>query len=470
VGHATLVFFLVIRLSRELVPTSVFALLLTEIVLILVCYLAALFIFLTIEPSVYLFDEGNYWKLLLVMGCIVASLYFQDLYADIRLWSRILLVQQVCLAVGSALLILAMLGYVSSDYLLPRSVVVFGSLTVVIVVPAWRMFFWKFGILVFARERVLLAGNSPLLAKAAKEVLTRPQLGYSILGYLREGEPVDFPVSCLGMIRDLSSISKSKKPARLVIGTLEPHDALMSAELLELRFAGIAVDDVADFYEAVAQRVFIGDVQIPSLTFTAELYPSQHALAIQNVYSFLIALIGLCSFLPLMLIIALAVKLTSEGPILYRQQRTGLRGKVFTLYKFRSMYEDAEQSTGPVYASKGDRRTTSVGRFLRNLRLDELPQFWNVVLGDMSIVGPRPERPQFVEDYAAKIPYYRERLIVKPGITGWAQINHKYSSSLDDAKTKLEYDFYYIKHLSPALDAYIIFHTLKVMLLQRGAQ
>jgi lipopolysaccharide/colanic/teichoic acid biosynthesis glycosyltransferase len=134
------------------------------------------------------------------------------------------------------------------------------------------------------------------------------------------------------------------------------------------------------------------------------------------------------------------------------------------------MYEDAEQSTGPVYASKGDRRTTSVGRFLRNLRLDELPQFWNVVLGDMSIVGPRPERPQFVEDYAAKIPYYRERLIVKPGITGWAQINHKYSSSLDDAKTKLECDFYYIKHLSPALDAYIIFHTLKVMLLQRGAQ
>jgi hypothetical protein len=222
------------------------------------------------------------------------------------MWSRILLVQQVCLAVGSALLILAMLGYVSSSYLLPRSVVVVGSMAVVVLVPAWRMFYWKFGILVFGRERVLLVGNSPLLCKAATEVVKRPQLGYSILGYLSEGQPVDFPVSCLGVVRDLTAITKSQRPSRLIIGMSEPYDSLASAELLELRFAGIAVEDVADFYEAVAQRVFIGDVQIQPLIFSAELHPSQRALAIQNVYSFSIALIGLCSFLPLMLVIALA--------------------------------------------------------------------------------------------------------------------------------------------------------------------
>jgi exopolysaccharide biosynthesis polyprenyl glycosylphosphotransferase len=179
---------------------------------------------------------------------------------------------------------------------------------------------------------------------------------------------------------------------------------------------------------------------------------------------------GLVCSLPVMLLVAIAVKLSSPGPILYRQRRVGMSGRLFTLYKFRSMFVDAETRTGAVWAAKDDPRITPLGRILRRFRLDELPQFFNVVRGDMSIVGPRPERPEFVEMLAARIPYYRQRLAVKPGITGWAQINHKYADSELDAMLKLEYDLYYIKHLAPALDFYIIFHTLKVMLLQRGAQ
>jgi len=171
-----------------------------------------------------------------------------------------------------------------------------------------------------------------------------------------------------------------------------------------------------------------------------------------------------------MLIAALAVLLSSKGPILYRQRRVGLDGHPFTLYKFRSMYVDAEAVTGAVWATKDDPRITPVGKWLRRLRLDELPQFWNVIRGDMTIVGPRPERPEFVELLAQQIPYYRQRLAVKPGITGWAQINHKYGDTQLDAMIKLEYDLYYIKHIAPALDFYIIFHTIKVMLLRRGAQ
>jgi lipopolysaccharide/colanic/teichoic acid biosynthesis glycosyltransferase len=156
--------------------------------------------------------------------------------------------------------------------------------------------------------------------------------------------------------------------------------------------------------------------------------------------------------------------------VLYQQTRVGQYGRPFTLYKFRSMYADAEARTGVVWASKDDPRVTPVGRWLRRLRLDELPQFFNVLKGDMAIVGPRPERPEFVKVLSEKIPYYRQRHFVKPGITGWAQINYKYGDTIEDTIVKLEYDLYYIKHMSPALDAFIIFQTLKTMLRLRGAQ
>ncbi|MEN6600942.1 MAG: exopolysaccharide biosynthesis polyprenyl glycosylphosphotransferase, partial [Bryobacteraceae bacterium] len=201
-----------------------------------------------------------------------------------------------------------------------------------------------------------------------------------------------------------------------------------------------------------------------------ELGPSTGKLMLQSIYSSLIALVGAVVTLPIMLIVAVAVKLSSAGPILFRQARVGHNNVPFTLYKFRSMRVDAESTTGSVWAVENDPRVTPVGRWLRRLRLDELPQFFNVLRGEMSIVGPRPERPEFVSMLTEKIPYYRQRHSVKPGITGLAHISHKYSDTLEDTITKLEYDLYYIKNLSPALDAYIIFHTIKVMLLGRGAQ
>jgi lipopolysaccharide/colanic/teichoic acid biosynthesis glycosyltransferase len=171
-----------------------------------------------------------------------------------------------------------------------------------------------------------------------------------------------------------------------------------------------------------------------------------------------------------MLLTAILVRVTSPGPILYRQTRVGLRGKPFTLVKFRSMYVDAEARTGPVWATQDDPRITPVGRWLRLLRLDELPQFFNVLRGEMVLVGPRPERPEFCAMLDQNIPFFRVRHFVKPGITGWAQINHKYADTMEDTIRKLEYDLYYVKNMAPSLDAYIIFHTLKVMLLFRGAQ
>jgi exopolysaccharide biosynthesis polyprenyl glycosylphosphotransferase len=198
--------------------------------------------------------------------------------------------------------------------------------------------------------------------------------------------------------------------------------------------------------------------------------PRRWIVQLQGIYSEVLGIIGTVITLPVMAVVALVVKISSPGPILFRQTRVGLHGELFTLYKFRSMYADAEAHSGAVWATKDDPRITPVGRWLRRLRLDELPQFFNVVRREMSVVGPRPERPEFCAMLEEKIPFYRQRHCVKPGITGWAQINHKYGDTVEDSMVKLEYDLYYIKHLSPALDAFIVFSTLKVMLLSRGAQ
>jgi exopolysaccharide biosynthesis polyprenyl glycosylphosphotransferase len=240
--------------------------------------------------------------------------------------------------------------------------------------------------------------------------------------------------------------------------------------LLDLRFAGVQIEDSAATYETVFHRVSIRELRPSQLVFSAELGPQPTMVATQAMYSWILGLAGFIIGLPLMLAVALAVKLFSKGPVFYRQTRVGRGGVPFTLYKFRSMYPDAELKSGAVWATKDDPRVTPVGRWLRKLRLDEMPQLFNVIRGDMSLVGPRPERPEFVQMLQEKIPYYRQRSCVKPGVTGWAQINHKYGDTIEDVTIKLEYDLYYIKNLAPSLDAYILFHTAKTVLLGRGAQ
>jgi sugar transferase (PEP-CTERM system associated) len=458
------------RLFRTLIPTTILGLLVSEVVLLIACYVIAAIATLDFDPVVYLVYEGNYWKVLFLVMMIVLVMYFQDLYGNCRVTSRITLIQQVCLAVGGSLLALALLGYLESDWVMPRGLTIVGSCLAIILVPLWRVFYSRFVVNVLQTDRLLLLGNSSILAESAAHVLHRPELGYTILGYLCEVEPVEFPVPCLGKVSDLRLIEALLKPTRIVVGMEERRGRMPVQDLLEIRFSGTMIEDAADMYEAATRRVCTGKIQPSQLIFTSELGPRRSALAFHDLYSFVLGLVGLVVTLPLMLLVAIAVRLTSPGPVIYKQRRVGLNGHSFNLYKFRSMYVNAEAGTGAVWAQKDDPRITPLGKWLRRLRLDEMPQFWNVVAREMAIVGPRPERPEFVETLAVQIPYYRQRLAVKPGITGWAQINHKYGDSDLDAMVKLEYDLYYIKHVSLALDAYIIFHTMKVMLLSRGAQ
>jgi exopolysaccharide biosynthesis polyprenyl glycosylphosphotransferase len=272
------------------------------------------------------------------------------------------------------------------------------------------------------------------------------------------------------MLPDLKEIVQATKPSRIVVGMTERRNRMPVADLLELRLSGCVIEEAATAFERLCGRVCLKELRPAQLIYSGELGPRPQNLAVQTVMNRVIAAVGLVVASPVMALTALAVKFSSPGPVLYRQVRVGMDDSQFTVYKFRSMRVDAEAATGAVVASKDDPRVTKVGRIIRKLRFDELPQLFNTLKGDMSIVGPRPERPEFVRNLSQQIPYYRQRHCVRPGITGWAQINFKYGETLEDTMTKLEYDLYYIKNMSLSLDTYIIFHTVKTMLLSRGAQ
>jgi exopolysaccharide biosynthesis polyprenyl glycosylphosphotransferase len=301
----------------------------------------------------------------------------------------------------------------------------------------------------------------------AATVATRPELGLRPMGYVDDSHEPGTELAglkVLGRLADFNAIVTERKPGRIVVGLAERRQKLPIEDLLRLRLSGVHIEEAATTFQAAFARVPTRGLNHSHLIFSSELGPLPRNLRLQTLYSMLLALAALILAAPVMVLVAIAVRITSPGPVLFRQVRVGLRGQLFTIYKFRSMVVDAEAKTGAVWASRNDPRVTAIGAFLRKTRLDELPQLFNVIRREMSVVGPRPERPEFVQTLTELIPFYAHRHSVKPGITGWAQINYKYGESVEDAVKKLEYDMYYIKNLSPSLDFYIMFHTAKAML------
>lgn len=463
-----------IRLFRVSIPVGVLVLLVSEIALTSLCFfLSAYFILNGVGVTSYFLDEGGLLRATLVVASIILGLHFIDLYTHIHVKSRLRLLQDLCQVFGIALLAQGLISYVVPQLRLGRGLMLVGTLTSFVVLFGWRIFYAGFILSAAVGERILFLGANQVVEELAEHIVGHPELGLFIVGYLSNGVALGTQLNggtVLGEINDVRKVATEIRPSRIVVGMTERRDKMPVPDLLELRFAGFAIEEACSTYEAVCGRICTKDLSPSQLIFTGELGPKPGSLLIQDLSNFLISLVGAVVTLPLMLMVALAIKLTSRGPILYRQTRVGKNGEPFMVYKFRSMRVDAEAETGAVWASKDDPRITPIGKFLRRVRLDELPQFFNVLRGEMSLVGPRPERPEFVKTLSEQIPYYRQRHCVKPGITGWAQINHKYGDKLEDAVIKLEYDFYYIKNISLSLDAYIIFHTLKTMILSRGAQ
>lgn len=462
-----------VRLFRVFIPASVVILLISEILLVIGSYILAAYIGYEGDATAYLLYGTGSISISLVVVSIIVGLYLHDLYSDIYVKSHLALLQQLCFILGSAFLIQGVVSYLDRDLRMPLHVMGPGSALAVACIYGWRVLFGRYALRLVGGERLLLVGSNPVLTEVAAHVNGHPEKGVSIIGYIsdEDGELGSLPnTKFLGRLDALREVVSATRPARIVIGMQERRSRMPVGELLALRYSGNIIEEAPTTYERVCGRVCTKELRPSQLIYSGEFGPRRRTMFYQSVADIILATVGIVIAAPLMLLTALAVRLTSAGPILYRQKRVGMHGVPFTLYKFRSMRVDAEVGTGAVWASKDDPRVTPVGSLIRKIRFDELPQLVNVLKREMSIVGPRPERPEFVKILAEQIPYYRQRHAVRPGITGWAQINYKYGDTLEDTIAKLEYDLYYIKNMSSSLDTYIIFHTVKAMLLFRGAQ
>lgn len=410
--------------------------------------------------------------LLIILICEV-SLYFYDLY-DFRLISSVSEVLiRLLQAFGVACVGLALCYFVSPDLALGRGVAALAAPLIVALTLGWRIIWLRHGQAIGNPDRMLIVGTGPAGIQLTRDILARPELGVKVLGFLDEkGENIGKSLvnpGIIGAVASLETVVQDQQVTRVVISLLERRNQMPVRELLHLKFAGVRVEDAHSVLERLTGRIVLEHLSPSWLILSDGFRKSPLVNWIKRLLDIVISIVGLLLTWPILIGAAIAIWLESGSPILFRQERTGLRGRSFNMMKFRSMSTDAEKE-GPRWTADSDSRITKVGRLIRKYRIDELPQIINVLRGEMSIVGPRPERPHFVSMLEEQIPFYGLRHSVRPGITGWAQVRYQYGASIEQTKTKLEYDLFYIKHLSVMLDLAVLFETLKVMLSGRGAK
>jgi sugar transferase (PEP-CTERM system associated) len=418
-------------------------------------------------------ERNTLYKALLVAFVCQMCLYYAELYDEMRMSpDRRELLVRIFQALGATSIILAILYYIFPALVLGRGVVMIAAIMITAVVVGWRMLYTWFARRVAPRERLLLVGTSASAVALAKELHRREDFGVQIVGFVdadpaRVGTPV-FNPAVIGTIDDIPEIVRSQAIDRVVVSLADARGKLPMDKLLEMRTAGVTFHHMASVYEEYTGKIAIENLRPSWLIFSAGFRRSRWRDGVKRSIDVVSAVAILALLGPVIALLALAVRLTSPGPAFYSQTRVGLQGRLFKVYKLRSMRHDAEAATGAVWSRLGDARVTPLGRFMRATRLDELPQLWNVLHGEMSFVGPRPERPEFIENLQKQIPFYGQRHVVKPGVTGWAQVRYTYGATIEDAMEKLQFDLFYIKNFSISLDLFIIFETLKTVLLRKG--
>ena len=421
-----------------------------------------------------LIERHGLLKAGLATAFCLTAFYLFDLYDFVVMHDRRELVLRLVQALGFAWIALALMFYAFPDLMIGRGVALIALPLALTLMVTWRLsIHWFLGHPAFG-ERILIVGSGNLAVEVAREVLDRPDAGYRIVGFVGTdaellGKSLINP-RVIGITSELAEIVKRENIDRIVVAMGERRGLLPTEKLLKLSLAGtVSIEEGATFYERVTSRVSLNMMRPSWLIFSGRGREARLSGLVRSFVHRLVALIGAALSLPIVLLTAVLIKLDSRGPIFYRQERVGTNGKPFVLLKFRSMRVDAEQD-GPVWASKHDDRTTRIGRIIRKIRVDEIPQFWNILRGEMNFVGPRPERPHFVAQLAEEIPYYEQRHLIPPGLTGWAQIKYPYGASIEDARQKLQYDLFYVKNQSLMLDAIVLFETVKIILFGRGAQ
>src|ERR1035437_189439 len=465
------------QVFNQYVSAKSFVLMVVEASLIVLSLICAVELRFWNNPAEVLLDlslpDFAVQTTVVVFVCL-ACFYYNDLYdlsTGYGAGERVLRVEQ---SLGAASLLLGLLYFLFPGLLLGRGVFIFGSVLVTALVILSRKLLDKAWQFTAPMQRVVILGTGQLALELARELTRRGDLSMRLEGFVGGG-PGDksekifgFPV--LGPASEMEAIAKERAVSRIIVAMEDRRGTLPTRELVTLRVQGVRVEDAASALSGLTGRISLRAVKPSWFVFSDGFHRSKWIDLLKRVTDLAAGIIGLAAAMPIMVVVALVVRLESKGPIIFRQTRGGGIGKCFEVLKFRSMSDDAEKANGAQWAIENDPRVTKTGRFLRKYRLDELPQFVNVIRGEMSFVGPRPERPEFVQELRKTIPYYDERHSVRPGLTGWAQVQYAYGSSIEDAFNKLEYDVFYLQNMSLTFDLAIIFRTMRIVISGRGGR
>lgn len=402
-------------------------------------------------------------------------MYLLDLY-DLKLsqtWGEMFFA--LTIAVGFVCVGIGLLSYAIPKFGVAGNMYYLSILIASVLLLIWRFLFEIYITRIAPQETILIVGTGEVARLVGQEVKKRQRLGFRLVGFIgapaqTNNDSVGEVGKVLGDPTQMDSIVKKYDIRKVVVAITERRGEYPVKEMLALRVGGQQVVEWPVFFEKLSGRIPIDSLAPSFFIFNEGFRKSRILLAIRRVVSAIVAALTLVILLPVFLVIAILIMLDSPGPVIYSQTRVGQNGKPIRIYKFRSMRNDAELDGGAIWAVKDDPRVTNVGRSIRKTRIDELPQLFNVFKGELDFVGPRPERPEFVEKLQRLIPYYSLRHTVKPGITGWAQVMFDYSGTFEESKEKLQYDLFYIKNMSVKLDLLILFHTMKIVILGRGSR
>ncbi|HMG02201.1 MAG TPA: TIGR03013 family XrtA/PEP-CTERM system glycosyltransferase [Edaphobacter sp.] len=457
-----------IRLFNVYYSTRTIILLMCEALIVSGSFLLATKLILGPDTYICLNYEYGVIKIAALTVLTLLLSYYFDLYEPQRISERWEIYFRLLLVLGFLSFLLSALVYLFPQVDIAHYVLLLGLMFLTLGLVIWRgAYEWIIGREVF-RERVYVLGGGDRARMIAETLRTRRDAGMEVIGF--EAMPTDKAERKEAFRTALESF-RGRSPGidRVVIALEDRRGELPLRELLKLRFDGVVIEEAGSLLERLTGKLYLDGLRPSNFIYSEgfRVKPSQQIS--RRIVSTLAAATGLILFLPFFPFVVLAVRLSSAGPIFFRQTRVGMGGRNFTVVKFRTMRTDAE-AAGAKWASKDDPRATRVGRLMRKTRIDEVPQLWNVLRGDMGFVGPRPERPEFVPWLSENIPYFDLRHMIRPGLTGWAQVRYGYGSTLEEAREKLEYDLYYIKHMTLGLDLLIMFETIKTILRRRGAQ
>ncbi len=416
-------------------------------------------------------DPEFAWRIVFPTGLFLACLYYNDFYDLTVVSSGREVVIRVLQAAGAASILLALMYLVLPVLRLDHGAFFPSLFLLVATILAWRFAFNQLIHSPQLVENILIVGTGPVAVALARQIAQQQDFAYRLVGFAGHDAPAALPQGyprVIGEPSEVVALVADYGVSRVVVAVADRRGKLPVEELMHVKLSGVKVEEAATTYERLTGKLMLENLTPSALIFSDGFGVLRWRRRLKRAADILLSSVGLVLGAVPMAFTALIVWLESGRPIIYRQERVGEHGRLFTVLKFRSMRIDAEGDV-PVWAAEGDTRVTRVGRFIRLTRLDELPQLWNVLRGDMSFVGPRPERPFFVSQLTEKIPFYPERHTVKPGITGWAQVKYRYGASIEDATEKLRYDLYYVKHLSLAFDLTIVADTVKVILFGKGA-